>query len=55
MADADELPESLKRLIEAWRLEGASRAEIISRLDQLDLLAQEERQQIIELVTELVR
>jgi hypothetical protein len=52
MADADELPESLKRLIEAWCEEGASRAEIINRLDQLELLAQEERIRLIELVTD---
>jgi hypothetical protein len=48
--DADELPESLKKLIEAWRHEGASVEEIIERLDQLELLAQEERAKLIELV-----
>jgi hypothetical protein len=48
--EADELPESLKKLIEAWKQEGASRQEIIERLDQLELLAQEERAKLIELV-----
>jgi hypothetical protein len=51
VADADALPESLKRLIQIWRTEGASRAEIIARLDQLELLAQEERAKLIELVS----
>ena len=46
----DDLPESLRRLIEAWRDEGASREEIIGRLEQLELLALEERASLIELV-----
>jgi hypothetical protein len=50
MAEAGELPDSLRKLIEAWQKEGASRAEIIERLDQLELLAQEERARLIELL-----
>jgi hypothetical protein len=51
VTDADELPESLRKLVEAWRDEGASRQEIIERLDQLELLAAEERQRLIELIS----
>jgi hypothetical protein len=47
---ADELPESLRKLVEAWRIEGASRDEIIARLDELELLAVEERLKLLELV-----
>ena len=50
MADADDLPDSLKQLIAAWRQEGASTAEIIERLDQLELLAQSERDRLVALV-----
>ena len=53
MAGAEQLPESLKKLIEVWRQEGASRREIIDRLDQLELLAQDERVRLIELVADL--
>lgn len=55
MADADALPESLKTLIRIWRSEGASRAEIIARLDQLELLAQEERAKLVEFVSSLAQ
>ncbi|HEV8102235.1 MAG TPA: hypothetical protein VGP69_00710 [Gaiellaceae bacterium] len=41
----------MKRLVEAWQMEGASRDEIVGRLDQLDLLAHEER---IRLMIELL-
>jgi len=50
VSQADELPESLRRLIKAWTEEGASRGEIIHRLDQLELLAHEERARLLELV-----
>ena len=50
MADAADLPESLRRLIEAWRLVGASREEIIERLDELELLAHEDRLRLVKLV-----
>jgi hypothetical protein len=49
VALADNLPESLLRLVEAWRGEGASKEEIIERLDELELLAQEERARLLEL------
>lgn len=51
VAAGSQLPESLKRLVEAWQMEGASRDEIVGRLDQLDLLAHEER---IRLMIELL-
>ena len=51
MAEAGELPESLKKLVEAWCRAGASREEIIHRLDQLELLAQEERLRLVELAS----
>jgi len=51
VAAGTQLPESLKRLVEAWQMEGASRDEIVGRLDQLDLLAHEER---IRLMIELL-
>jgi hypothetical protein len=50
VAEAADLPESLRRLIEAWRLVGASREEIIERLDELELLAQEDRLRLVRLV-----
>lgn len=53
MTETEGLPESLKRLIVAWRTEGATREEIISRLDQLELLAQDERLKLIQLVSDL--
>lgn len=51
MAETGELPESLKKLVEAWRSAGASVEEIVHRLDQLELLAQEERLRLVELAT----
>ncbi len=53
MTERDALPESLKRLIDVWRTEGATREEIIARLDQLELLAQDERAMLIQLVSDL--
>lgn len=50
VADAADLPESLTRLVEAWRLVGASQEEIIERLDELELLAQEDRLRLVKLV-----
>jgi hypothetical protein len=50
VADTADLPESLRRLIEAWRLVGASQEEIIERLDGLELLAQEDRLRLVKLV-----
>jgi hypothetical protein len=50
VADAADLPESLRRLIEAWRLVGASQEEIIERLDELELLAHEDRVRLVRLV-----
>lgn len=47
---AGELPGSLGKLVEAWHAAGTSREEIIERLDQLELLAQEERASLIELL-----
>ena len=44
---ADALPEALKKLIRAWSEAGATREEIIERLDELELLAQEERERLI--------
>jgi hypothetical protein len=46
-----ELPESLRKLVEAWRRAGATREEILHRLDQLELLAHEERLRLVELAT----
>jgi hypothetical protein len=43
VATAHDVPESLRRLVDAWRMLGASSAEIIDGLDQLELLAQDER------------
>jgi hypothetical protein len=51
VADPDDLPDSLKKLVAAWQQEGASAEEIIQRLDQLELLAHEERLKLIELVS----
>lgn len=51
-AGADDIPPALRQLIDAWMKEGASREEIIARLDELELLAQEERETLIALVSE---
>jgi len=51
VAAGSQLPDSLRKLVEAWQMEGASRDEIVDRLDQLDLLAHEER---IRLMIELL-
>jgi hypothetical protein len=51
VAAGSQLPDSLRKLVEAWQMEGASRDEIVGRLDQLDLLAHEER---IRLMIELL-
>ncbi len=45
-----ELPASLMRLIEAWQKEGATGDEIVERLDELELLATDERDRLIALV-----
>ena len=43
MIERDDLPESLLALVNAWRMSAFSDAEIIDRLDQLELLADDER------------
>jgi hypothetical protein len=43
VAATSQLPESLRKLVDAWYMEGASREEIIGRLDHLELLAHDER------------
>ena len=53
VAETGGLPESLRRLIDVWRQEGATREEILDRLDQLELLAQDERLKLIQLVSDL--
>ena len=47
MVERDELPESLLALVNAWRISAFSHEEIIDRLDQLELLAEEERLRVI--------
>jgi hypothetical protein len=41
--ERDDLPESLLALVHAWRMSAFSDEEIIDRLDQLELLADDER------------
>ena len=48
MSPGSQLPESLRRLADAWHAEGASLDEIVCRLDQLELLAHEERALMVE-------
>jgi hypothetical protein len=49
-----ELPKSLKQLVDAWLAEGASKDEIVKRLDELELIADEARQSLIAYVTSKV-
>ncbi len=53
MTTVGDLPESLRKLIQVWREAGASRQEIVDSLDQLELLALEERASLVELTDSL--
>jgi hypothetical protein len=48
------LPPSLKQLVDAWLGEGASKDEIVKRLDELELIADEARQNLIAYVASRV-
>ena len=52
--DWRDLPASLKQLVDAWLTEGASQDEIIRRLDELELIADEARLSLLAYVASKV-
>jgi hypothetical protein len=51
VVERDDLPGSLLALVNAWRMSAFSDEEIIDRLDELELLAEEERLRVVGYMT----